>query len=249
MVTHEDKGDKAQTVVVSKPDVPAPGPGPDPEVPGVDRPVDSSLKTTVSVDGKAASESAPLSLVVDGKTAKTVVDTVDYAGLVVGQSYTLSGRLMKLGEGVDPQQVAEASVTFTPTNPAGRQTVTFENVMVEPGVSYVVFETATSDNEIAFKGEDKPSQHVVTHEDKGDKAQTVVVSKPDVPAPGPGPDPEVPGPGPETPRPSNPADGSNGKGIRGLANTGAALSLSALFAAGLMSVAGAAIVVCRRKRQ
>ncbi|CRH69329.1 Uncharacterised protein [Chlamydia trachomatis] len=87
---------------------------------------------------------------------------------------------------------------------------------------------------------------MVTHEDMGDKAQTVVVSKPDVP--GPGPEPE-PGPGPETPRPSNPADGSNGKGIRGLANTGAALSLSALFAAGLMSVAGAAIVVCRRKRQ
>ena len=83
---------------------------------------------------------------------------------------------------------------------------------------------------------------MVTHEDKGDKAQTVVVSKPDVPGPG-------PEPGPETPRPSNPADGSNGKGIRGLANTGAALSLSALFAAGLMSVAGAAIVVCRRKRQ
>ena len=240
VVTHEDKGDKAQTVVVSKPDVP--GPGPEPEVPGVDRPVDSSLKTTVSVDGKSASESAPLSLVVDGKTAKTVVDTVDYAGLVVGQSYTLSGRLMKLGEGVDPQQVAEASVTFTPTNAAGTQTVTFENVMVEPGVSYVVFETATSDKEIAFKGEDKPSKHVVTHEDKGDKAQTVVVSKPDVPGPG-------PEPGPETPRPSNPADGSNGKGIRGLANTGAALSLSALFAAGLMSVAGAAIVVCRRKRQ
>ena len=245
VVTHEDKGDKAQTVVVSKPDVPAPGP--EPETPGVDRPVDSSLKTTVSVDGKSASESAALSLVVDGKTAKTVVDTVDYAGLVVGQSYTLSGRLMKLGEGVDPQKVAEASVTFTPTSAAGRQTVTFENVMVEPGVSYVVFETATSDKEIAFKGEDKPSKHVVTHEDAGDKAQTVVVSKPDVPAPGPGPD--VPGPGPETPRPSNPADGSNGKGIRGLANTGAALSLSALFAAGLMSVAGAAIVVCRRKRQ
>ena len=230
------------------PDVP--GPGPDPEVPGVDRPADSSLKTTVSVDGKSASESAALSLVVDGKTAKTVVDTVDYAGLVVGQSYTLSGRLMKLGEGVDPQQVAEASVKFTPTNAAGTQTVTFENVMVEPGVSYVVFETATSDNEIAFKGEDKPSKHVVKHEDKGDKAQTVVVSKPDVPGPGPdvpGPGPDVPGP--ETPRPSNPADGSNGKGIRGLANTGAALSLSALFAAGLMSVAGAAIVVCRRKRQ
>ena len=257
VVKHEDKGDKAQTVVVSKPDVPepgpgpdvpgpgpdVPGPGPDPEVPGVDRPADSSLKTTVSVDGKSASESAALSLVVDGKTAKTVVDTVDYAGLVVGQSYTLSGRLMKLGEGVDPQQVAEASVKFTPTNAAGTQTVTFENVMVEPGVSYVVFETATSDNEIAFKGEDKPSKHVVKHEDKGDKAQTVVVSKPDVPGPG----PDVPGP--ETPRPSNPADGSNGKGIRGLANTGAALSLSALFAAGLMSVAGAAIVVCRRKRQ
>ena len=149
---------------------------------------------------------------------------------------------MKLGEGVDPQQVAEASVKFTPTNAAGTQTVTFENVMVEPGVSYVVFETATSDKEIAFKGEDKLSKHVVTHEDKGDKAQTVVVSKPDVPGPG-------PEPGPETPRPSNPADGSNGKGIRGLANTGAALSLSALFAAGLMSVAGAAIVVCRRKRQ
>ena len=214
--------------------------------PGVDRPADSSLKTTVSVDGNSASESAPLSLVADGKTAKTVVDTVNYAGLVVGQSYTLSGRLMKLGEGVDPQQVAEASVKFTPTNPAGTQTVTFKNVMVEPGVSYVVFETATSDNEIAFKGEDKPSKHVVTHEDMGDKAQTVVVSKPD--EPGPGPEPE-PGPGPETPRPSNPADGSNGKGIRGLANTGAALSLSALFAAGLMSVAGAAIVVCRRKRQ
>ena len=250
VVTHEDKGDKAQTVVVSKPDVPEPGPGPDPEVPGVDRPVDSSLKTTVSVDGKSASESAPLSLVADGKTAKTVVDTVDYAGLVVGQSYTLSGRLMKLGEGVDPQQVAESSVRFTPTSAAGTQRVTFENVMVEPGVSYVVFETATSDKEIAFTGEDKPSQHVVTHEDKGDKAQTVVVSKPDVPAPGPGPEVPGPGPDPETPRPSNPADGSNGKGIRRLSNTGAALSLSALFGAGLMSVAGvAAIVVCRRKRQ
>ena len=243
VVKHADMGDRAQTVVVSKPDVPEPGPGP--EVPGVDRPADSLLKTTVSVDDKAASESAPLSLVVDGKTAKTVVDTVDYAGLVVGQPYTLSGRLMKLGEGV-PQQVAQASVKFTPATAAGTQTVTFENVTVEPGVTYVVFETATSDNEIAFKGEDKPSKHVVTHEDKGDKAQTVVVSKPDAPEP----DPE-PGPAPEpgTPRPSNPVDGSNGKGVRGLANTGSAFSLPALFAAGLMSMAGAAMVVYRRKRQ
>ncbi len=285
IVTMFDKK-KPQTPDPEKPTPDQPG-GEDPAKPA--KPANSSLKTTVSANGSSASSSAALSMELDKAASATVVDKVDYEGLLVGEPYTLTGRLMRIG-GEHVHEVARAEKKFTPTAAAGTQTVTFSNVTIEPGTTYVVFETATSDNEILFAGEDKPVKHTVTHEDKNDKAQTLIVTKkaPETP------DPEKPGgdkPGGDTPggkEPGNPGDskpdqpgtggnapdgkeqdnpaGSKGNesgkakpadpqiGLdkrtdRTLSNTGVSLYWPALLTAGLMAMAGAAMVSWKRRQR
>ncbi len=262
-VTHEDKNDKAQTLIVTKkapetPDPEKPG-GEDPAKPA--KPANSSLKTTVSTNGSSASSSAALSMELDKAASATVVDKVDYEGLLVGEPYTLTGRLMRI-DGDQAHEVAQAEKKFTPTAAAGTQTVTFSNVTIEPGATYVVFETATSDNEILFAGEDKPVKHTVTHEDKNDKAQTLIVTKkaPETPDPE-KPKPDQPGGNkPDNPagskgdesgkaKPADPQIGLDKRTDRTLSNTGVSLYWPALLTAGLMAMAGAALLSWRRKQR
>lgn len=240
---------------------------PDPEKPGGEdpakpaKPANSSLKTTVSANGSSASSSAALSMELDKAASATVVDKVDYEGLLVGKPYTLTGRLMRI-DGDQAREVAQAEKKFTPTAAAGTQTVTFSNVTIEPGATYVVFETATSDNEILFAGEDKPVKHTVTHEDKNDKAQTLIVMKkaPETPDPE-KPKPDQPGGNkPDNPagskgdesgkaKPADPQIGLDKRTDRTLSNTGVSLYWPALLTAGLMAMAGAALLSWRRKQR
>lgn len=240
---------------------------PDPEKPGGEdpakpaKPANSSLKTTVSTNGSSASSSAALSMELDKAASATVVDKVDYEGLLVGEPYTLTGRLMRI-DGDQAREVAQAEKKFTPTAATGTQTVTFSNVTIEPGATYVVFETATSDNEILFAGEDKPVKHTVTHEDKNDKAQTLIVTKkaPETPDPE-KPKPDQPGGNkPDNPagskgdesgkaKPADPQIGLDKRTDRTLSNTGVSLYWPALLTAGLMAMAGAALLSWRRKQR
>lgn len=240
---------------------------PDPEKPGGEdpakpaKPANSSLKTTVSANGSSASSSAALSMELDKAASATVVDKVDYEGLLVGEPYTLTGRLMRI-DGDQAREVAQAEKKFTPTAAAGTQTVTFSNVTIEPSATYVVFETATSDNEILFAGEDKPVKHTVTHEDKNDKAQTLIVTKkaPETPDPE-KPKPDQPGGNkPDNPagskgdesgkaKPADPQIGLDKRTDRTLSNTGVSLYWPALLTAGLMAMAGAALLSWRRKQR
>lgn len=240
---------------------------PDPDQPGGEdpakpaKPANSSLKTTVSANGSSASSSAALSMELDKAASATVVDKVDYEGLLVGKPYTLTGRLMRI-DGDQAREVAQAEKKFTPTAAAGTQTVTFSNVTIEPGATYVVFETATSDNEILFAGEDKPVKHTVTHEDKNDKAQTLIVTKkaPETPDPE-KPKPDQPGGNkPDNPagskgdesgkaKPADPQIGLDKRTDRTLSNTGVSLYWPALLTAGLMAMAGAALLSWRRKQR
>ena len=202
VVVHEDPNDKAQTLVVEEPE------GPTPPVPPREYPEapSASLKTTVSVGAERASELAALTLGADRSGTQSVLDTVEYSGLIIGEEYVLAGRLMDVTEGAGAAQVvASAQRRFTPQESSGTTTVVFEGLQLLPGHKYVVFETAVSKNEIVARAPDKrdqAKQHVVVHEDPNDKAQTLVVEEPEPPTPTPSPEPPTPTPSPEPPTPT-----------------------------------------------
>ncbi|HEP1836043.1 TPA: VaFE repeat-containing surface-anchored protein, partial [Streptococcus suis] len=141
------------------------------------------LKTTVKVDNKSESEQEVqagknLTVVIGEKAAKKdVVDTVAYSDLVGGAEYELTGKLMKIVDGKEPEQVGEAvKKTFkADVSGSGTEEMTFKDVNIEVGVKYVVFEEAVSKEKIEFKEETK--KHIVTHHDKDDKSQTFNVEK------------------------------------------------------------------------
>ncbi|VLQ63860.1 collagen-binding protein A [Streptococcus pneumoniae] len=160
-VEHKDKDDKAQTVVVTK-----------------EKPTKPSgkLATTVEVDGTKADAQKELELsVATDKITKTVKDTVVYENLLAGETYKLTGQLMKITADKE-EEVAKKETTFVAAaSGKGTTSLEFENVELEAGVKYVVYETAESEKEIDFKeGKEK---HRVEHKNKDDKAQTVVVTK------------------------------------------------------------------------
>ncbi|VQY99396.1 putative surface anchored protein [Streptococcus pneumoniae] len=160
-VEHKNKDDKAQTVVVTK-----------------EKPTKPSgkLATTVEVDGTKADAQKELELsVATDKVTKTVKDTVVYENLLAGETYKLTGQLMKITADKE-EEVATKETTFVAdASGNGTTSLEFEDVSLEAGVKYVVYETAESEKEIDFKeGKEK---HKVEHKDKDDKAQTVVVTK------------------------------------------------------------------------
>ncbi|VKB22675.1 surface anchored protein [Streptococcus pneumoniae] len=134
------------------------------------------LATTVEVDGTKADAQKELELsVATDKVTKTVKDTVVYENLLAGETYKLTGQLMKITADKE-EEVATKETTFVAdASGNGTTSLEFEDVSLEAGVKYVVYETAESEKEIDFKeGKEK---HKVEHKDKDDKAQTVVVSK------------------------------------------------------------------------
>ncbi|XZH20072.1 VaFE repeat-containing surface-anchored protein [Clostridium perfringens] len=171
VVKHEDKNDKAQTLVVEKPTLP--------EV------KDGTLRTTVTADGiNGSSEKEALVSFEDSKDGVDVKDTINYEGLVAGQNYTLTGTLMHVKNDGSLEEVATKTTTVTAgENGNGTWQLNFGNQKLQVGEKYVVFENAESvenliDTDNNYKLDTK---QVVKHEDKNDKAQTLVVEKPTLP--------------------------------------------------------------------
>ena len=124
------------------------------------------IGTTATVDGEHTAEPA-------GEV--TLVDTVTYKNLKVGQTYKLSGVLMDketgepllVGEGEEQAQVT-AELEFTPTTSEGTMELTYTfDASVLAGKSVVVFEDL-------YQGENI----VASHADITDEGQTVNFGKP-----------------------------------------------------------------------
>ena len=122
------------------------------------------IGTTATVDGEHTAEPA-------GKV--TLVDTVTYKNLKVGQTYKLSGVLMDKETG-EPLLVNEQPVTaeldFTPTSSEGTVELTYTfDASALAGKSVVVFEDL-------YQGENV----VASHADINDEGQTVTFGQPEI---------------------------------------------------------------------
>ncbi|CAG5441410.1 surface anchored protein [Streptococcus pneumoniae] len=85
------------------------------------------------------------------KVTKTVKDTVVYENLLAGETYKLTGQLMKITADKE-EEVATKETTFVAdASGNGTTSLEFEDVSLEAGVKYVVYETAESEKEIDFK--------------------------------------------------------------------------------------------------
>ena len=170
-VKHEDKNDKAQTLVVEKPTLP--------EV------KDGTLRTTVTADGvNGSSEKEALVSFEDSKDGVDVKDTINYEGLVAGQDYTLTGTLMHVKADGSLEEVATKTATVTAgENGTGTWELDFGNQKLQVGEKYVVFENAESVENLidTDNNYELDTKQTVKHEDKNDKAQTLVVEKPTLP--------------------------------------------------------------------
>ncbi|MCK4023264.1 Cna B-type domain-containing protein, partial [Streptococcus suis] len=160
--SHEDKNDKSQTFNVEK------------EKPKY---TDGKLSTTVSVDGKESTATEFITVKVEGsKATKTVTDKVRYEGLVPGAKYTLTGKLMKIENGEAVETGHTKTMEFdADQSGSGEVSLSFENVEVEVGTKYVVYEKAESKESYDYAEGKK--KHQASHEDKNDKSQTFNVEK------------------------------------------------------------------------
>ena len=126
------------------------------------------IATTATVDGEHTAEP---------RGEITLVDTVTYQNLKVGQTYKLSGVLMDketgepllVGEGEEQAQVT-AEVEFTPTSSEGTVELTYTlDASALAGKAVVVFETLYQDD-----------KEVASHADLEDEGQTVTFGKPSI---------------------------------------------------------------------
>ena len=171
VVKHEDKNDKAQTLVVEKPTLP--------EV------KDGTLRTTVTADGvNGSSEKEALVSFENSKDGVDVKDTIDYKDLVANEKYNLTGKLMHVKDDGSLEEVATKTTEVTAVeNGSGQWELDFGNQKLLVGEKYVVFENAESVENLIDTDKDYnlDTKQVVKHEDKNDKAQTLVVEKPTLP--------------------------------------------------------------------
>lgn len=106
-----------------------------------------------------------------------LVDTVEYKGLVPGETYTAHGTLIVKSTGMPLEDADGKPVTstaeFTPDKADGTVDVTFEfdASKIEEGVELVAFEECLDVN----------GNIVAVHQDIDDDGQTVVVDNPDTP--------------------------------------------------------------------
>ena len=141
IAAHADINDEAQTVEITEPEKP-------------------TLGTTATVDGQHTAEPT-------GEI--TIVDVVEYTGLIPGQTYTVSGILMDKATG-EPLlldgAIVTAEVEFTPESADGTVELTYTlDASLFAGTSIVVFETLYQDG-----------VEIAAHADINDEAQTVVIS-------------------------------------------------------------------------
>ena len=141
VAAHTDINDEAQTVEITEPEKP-------------------TLGTTATVDGQHTA---------DPTGEITIVDVVEYTGLIPGETYAISGVLMDKAMNqpllVDDAEVT-AEVEFIPEESAGTVELTYTlNASTLAGATIVVFETLYSDG-----------VEIAAHADINDEAQTVVIS-------------------------------------------------------------------------
>ena len=122
------------------------------------------IGTTATVDGEHTAEPAE---------EVTIVDTVTYKNLKVGETYKISGVLMDKSTG-EPLLVNEQPVTaeldFTPTSSEGAVELTYTfDASALAGKSVVVFEDL-------YQGENV----VASHADINDEGQTVTFGQPEI---------------------------------------------------------------------
>ncbi len=140
IAAHADINDENQTVEITEPEKP-------------------TLGTTATVDGQHTAEPT-------GKI--TIVDVVEFTGLIPGETYTVSGVLMDKATGepllVDGAEVT-AEVEFTPESADGTVELTYTlDASVLAGTTIVVFETLYSDG-----------VEIAAHADINDEAQTITI--------------------------------------------------------------------------
>ena len=122
------------------------------------------IGTTATVDGEHVAEPA-------GEV--TLIDTISYKNLKVGETYKISGVLMDKSTGepllVNEQQIT-AELEFTPTTSEGtvELTYTFDGSALA-GKSVVVFEDLYQDENV-----------VASHSDINDEGQTVTFGQPEI---------------------------------------------------------------------
>ena len=170
VAAHADISDEGQTVMVENPK-PAIG--------------------TTATDGTDGDKT------VTADMETTIVDTVEYANLIPGEEYTLTGALYVKHVDDDGNVTEEAlldadgnpvsaKTTFTPENASGsvEVTFTFDASAIADGTELVAFETLFHNGEV-----------IAVHADITDKGQTVTVEHPE--------EPEIPDT-PEQPEPEHP---------------------------------------------
>ena len=152
---HKNPNDLAQTVAVVVPK--------------------GDMRTTVIANGQ--NHEAGKVAIVSGTSIK-VTDTIDYKGLVPNETYTLTGTLMEI-QGPTITPIATKTVTRAAITSDGRWELEFnenDTTNLKPGVKYVVYEEAVSDNKYLILENDKLvyKKHTVTHQDPNDVSQTLV---------------------------------------------------------------------------
>lgn len=114
-------------------------------------------------------------VIASGKVKLT--DTIEYKGLVPGETYTAHGTLIVKSTGMPLEDADGKPVTataeFTPDKASGTMDVTFEfdASKIEEGVELVAFEECL----------DVSGNVIAVHQDIDDDGQTVVVDNPDTP--------------------------------------------------------------------
>ena len=141
IAAHADINDENQTVEITEPEQP-------------------TLGTTATVDGQHTAEPT-------GEI--TIVDVVEYTGLVPGNTYTISGILMDKSTG-NPLLVDGAEVTaeteFVAEESSGTLELTYTlDASALAGTTIVVFETLYSDG-----------VEIAAHADINDEAQTITIN-------------------------------------------------------------------------
>ena len=141
IAAHADINDENQTVEITEPEKP-------------------TLGTTATVDGHHTA---------DPTGEITIVDVVEFTGLIPGETYTVSGVLMDKATGepllVDGAEVT-AEVEFTPESADGTVELTYTmDASALAGTTIVVFETLYSDG-----------VEIAAHADINDEAQTITIN-------------------------------------------------------------------------
>ncbi|EGT5620437.1 thioester-forming surface-anchored protein, partial [Clostridium perfringens] len=143
---------------------------------------EGTLKTTVTADRvNGSSEKEALVSFENSKDGVDVKDTIDYKDLVANEKYTLTGKLMHVKADGSLEEIATKTTNVTAgENGSGQWELDFGNQKLQVGEKYVVFENAESVENLidTDNNYELDTKQVVKHEDKNDKAQTLIVEKP-----------------------------------------------------------------------